>query len=162
MSDTVAHGKVVSFTYELRGDDGNVIDASGDAAMPYLHGFHNIVPGLEEALEGQGVGATLDVKVPPEKGYGEVNPDAIQKVHRSQFPKDVDIQVGMSFEAATADGHRMRVHVIEQVGAYVTISANHPLAGQNLNFRVAIIDIRDATAEELAHGHVHGPGGHHH
>ncbi|HMV65259.1 MAG TPA: peptidylprolyl isomerase [Myxococcota bacterium] len=158
----LADGMVGVFHYTLRGDDGAVIDRSDGGPMAYLHGSHNIVAGLEEAMSGRGAGDTFTVVVPPEKGYGQHDPNGVQKVHRSNFPRNVEIDVGMEFEAAGADGHRFRVRVVEAVGAYVTIDANHPLAGQNLNFDIQVVEVRAATAEELAHGHVHGPGGHHH
>lgn len=158
----IAHGKAVSFSYVLKGDDGAVIDSSGNQAMPYLHGFSNIIPGLEAALEGKAVGDRVEVTIPPEQAYGLPNPDGVQKVHRSQFPPDVDIEVGMQFQAQTADGHPIHVRVIETIGAYVTLTTDHPLAGKTLHFNVLVVDVRDASAEELAHGHVHGPGGHHH
>lgn len=161
-SQQLADGKVGVFHYTLRDDAGNVIDQSNQGPMAYMHGAHHIVSGLEEAMEGRVVGDKFSVRVPPEKGYGQHHADGVQKVHRSNFPKDVDIQVGMEFEAMAQDGHRIHVRVVETIGAYVTIDANHPLAGQNLNFDIEVVEVRDATAEELAHGHAHGPGGHHH
>lgn len=162
MAATLSENKVGVFHYVLTDDDGNVVDRSTDSPMAYMHGQGNIVPGLEEAMEGKSAGDSFNVKVPPEKGYGELNPDAEQKVHRSNFPSGMDIQVGMAFHAQSGEGHPIMVWVTEMIGAYVTITSNHPLAGKNLNFAIQIVDVRDASAEELAHGHVHGPGGHHH
>jgi FKBP-type peptidyl-prolyl cis-trans isomerase SlyD len=163
MSGTgLAPGKVGIFHYVLTDDDGVVIDRSTDSPMAYMHGEGQIVEGLEEALTGQVAGAKLQVKIPPEKGYGIFHEDAIQKVHRSNFPSGADIQVGQQFRAQSSEGHPIMVHVTATLGAWVTISANHPLAGKNLNFEIEIVDVRDATAEEIAHGHAHGPGGHHH
>jgi len=163
MSTTpIGHGKAVAFSYTLRGDDGVVIDASGDGALPYLHGFGNIIPGLEEALVGKLVGDRVQVSIPPEKAYGTFNPAAVQEVPRSQFPPGVDIEIDMMFRAQTGDGTPIDVRVIDTSPTHITLSANHPLAGKTLHFDVTIREVRDATAEELAHGHIHGPGGHHH
>jgi FKBP-type peptidyl-prolyl cis-trans isomerase SlyD len=158
----VTDGQVVLFHYHLRSDDGATIDRSDGEPMAYLHGSHGIVAGLEEAMEGRVAGDTFSVKIPPEKGYGPRHDEGVQKVHRSNFPKDAAITIGTEFEAMGQDGHRFRVRVVEMVGAYVTIDANHPLAGQNLNFDIQVLEVRDATDEERSHGHVHGPGGHHH
>lgn len=154
--------KVVSIHYTLTGDDGAVIDSSeGREPLTYLHGAKNIVPGLERALEGKTPGEDIAVTVPPEEGYGQRNDELVQPVPKSNFPDGVDPQLGMQFQAQTAAGPRL-VKVVEVEEETVIIDANHPLAGKLLNFNVSVVDIRDATPEELQHGHVHAPGGHQH
>ncbi len=161
-TSTVATDKVVSINYVLTGDDGTELDRSGEGEpLDYLHGHHNIVEGLEEALAGKEVGAKLTVRVPPAKGYGE-RVGKPQQIPRSKFPKDVPVQKGMQFFTQGPKGEPIPVWVTKVMGPTVTIDMNHPLAGENLNFAVEVVAVRDATAEELEHGHVHGPHGHHH
>jgi FKBP-type peptidyl-prolyl cis-trans isomerase SlyD len=150
----VAEGKVVNLKYTLKNDEGEVLDKS-DAASPftYLHGAQQIVPGLENALEGLKVGDKKKVEVAPAEGYGELNEDLKLTVNRSQFPANVEVEAGMQFEAQSPDG---------QEGDKVKIDGNHPLAGQTLHFDVEVLSLRDATEEEKAHGHAHGEHGHHH
>jgi len=158
----IADRCAVSFHYTLKNDAGEVIDSSeGSSPLAYLHGAGNIVPGLENALAGKAVGDKLSVKVAPAEGYGERDARLVQDVPRRAFQGIKDIKPGMSF---TADGPQgpSRVVVTRVIGDIVTVDGNHPLAGENLNFDVEITDVREASAEELEHGHVHGEGGHHH
>ncbi len=162
MSELVAPEKVVSFHYTLRNVKGDVIDASdaGDP-MPYLHGASNIVPGLEKAMQDRKVGDKFEVKVSAAEGYGErVEGSAL--VPRSDFPDDMELEVGMSLVAEGPDGDAFPVWIADITDEGVTIDPNHPLAGEELHFEVEIAAIRAATAEELEHGHPHGPDGHHH
>lgn len=158
----VAKHKVVTIDYTLTDDQGAVIDSSqGGEPLAYIHGMNNIIPGLENALTGKQAGDSLKVSVPPGEGYGERNDAMTQEVPREMFDGAEEIQVGMQFHAS--DGER--VHVVTVVGVsdtHITVDGNHPLAGQTLNFDVTIVDVRDATQEEMEHGHVHGPGGHQH
>jgi FKBP-type peptidyl-prolyl cis-trans isomerase SlyD len=158
----IAHEKVVSIHYTLTNSEGNVLDSSsGSQPLAYLHGFGNIIPGLENALEGKGTGDKLSVTVEPDQGYGPRDERLVQAVPRSAFKGVEDIAPGMQFQAQGPQGARLVV--VTQVGDdEVTVDANHPLAGQTLHFDVEVSEVRDATAEELEHGHVHGPGGHHH
>ncbi len=158
----ISDKKVVSIHYTLTNDAGEVIDSSeGREPLPYLAGAGNIIPGLENALEGKSAGDKLDVRVAPEEGYGERHEQMIQEVPRSAFDGVDDIQVGMHFQAQSDHGP-VSVVVTALTDETVTVDGNHPLAGENLNFAVEVMDVRDATEEELEHGHVHGPGGHHH
>ena len=158
----VAKDKVVSMDYTLRGPDGQVIDTSeGKAPLPYLHGASNIIPGLERELEGKAVGDNVKVTVPARDGYGERDPQMVQAVPRSNFQGAPAIQPGMQFQAKTPQCARI-VTVVAVDDQNVTVDANHPLAGVELSFDVTIRDVRDATTEEIQHGHVHGEGGHHH
>ncbi|MCW9025417.1 MAG: peptidylprolyl isomerase [Gammaproteobacteria bacterium] len=153
---------VVTLNYTLKDDDGNVIDSAQDGSFTYLHGAANIIPGLENALIGKGEGDSLSVTIEPEEGYGERNDSMTQVVSRDLFEGDEEITVGMQFHAESPDGQPMTVSVAHIEGDDVTIDGNHPLAGVRLNFDVNVVGIREASAEEMEHGHVHGPDGHHH
>ncbi|MFC9998800.1 peptidylprolyl isomerase [Nocardia sp. NPDC127526] len=149
--------KVVSIDYTLTDDAGDVLDTSaGEAPLLYLHGADNIVPGLERALDGKTTGDEVDVVVEPEDGYGEYVAELVSVVNRDMFEGMDELEVGMEFEAETPDGEGQIVTVVEVDGDDVTIDGNHPLAGERLHFRVTVVDVRDATADELAHGHPHG------
>ena len=159
----IAENKVVLIHYTLTNDAGETLDSSVSRGEPlaYLHGHGNIIPGLENALTGKAVGDKLDVKVAPEEGYGERHEQLIQQVPRDAFQGVDTLEIGMQFQAETGQGPRL--FTITEVGdAEVTVDGNHPLAGENLNFAVEITEIREPSAEELEHGHVHGPGGHEH
>jgi FKBP-type peptidyl-prolyl cis-trans isomerase SlyD len=158
----VARDAVVVIHYTLTNDAGEVLDSSdGGEPLAYIQGGGNIISGLEEALEGKRAGEKLSVAVPPEKGYGAHDAALIQQVPKRAFQGVGEIKAGMRFTAQTEHGPR-QVVVTRVAGDMVTVDGNHPLAGQALNFAVEITEVRAATEEELAHGHVHGPGGHHH
>jgi len=158
----IGEDKVVSIHYTLTDSGGSVLDSSsGNEPLLYLHGAGNIIPGLESALEGKVSGDKLSVTVDPEQGYGTRDERLVQAVPRSAFKGVEQLAPGMQFQAQGPQGTRLVV--ITQVTAdIVTVDANHPLAGQTLHFEVEVTEVRDATSEELEHGHVHGPGGHHH
>lgn len=158
----IANDVVASIEYTLTDDQGNVIDSSvGGEPLAYLHGAGNIVPGLEDALEGKKIGDSFKVSIPPTDGYGEKNDEMLQVVPKEMFQGVDNIEVGMQFHAQT--DHGMQVISVTAVdGNNVTVDGNHPLAGQTLNFEVKVLEVRAATEEELEHGHVHGAGGHHH
>jgi len=153
---------VASIDYELTDDSGEVIDTSkGRPPLAYLHGAGNLIPGLESELEGKGSGDSFKIRIAPEDAYGVRHEEMVQDVPRTQFPPDADIQPGMQFQAQGPQGAQI-VTVVAIEDETVKLDGNHPLAGVSLNFDVTIIEVRDATAEELEHGHVHGPGGHEH
>tara|TARA_B100000686_G_C16747381_1_gene950336 strand:- start:444 stop:926 length:483 start_codon:yes stop_codon:yes gene_type:complete len=154
---------VVEISYVLKNITGEELDRA-DAKEPlvYLHGSGQIVPGLEKALDGLTVGTSKEVSLPPQEGYGEIDPKLKLKTDISIFPQDVDVKVGMEFSADLGDGKTQHFRVAHIEKNDVFIDGNHPLAGQTLNFSVEIISIRKATQEELSHGHAHGPGGHKH
>lgn len=158
----IADNTVVSLDYTLKDDKGNTLDSSSNGEFVYLHGAQNIIPGLENALTGKSSGDELSVSVSPAEGYGERNEVMIQVVPRDMFEAGQEIEVGMQFHAESPEGDMITVTVTAVDDAGVTVDGNHPLAGLNLNFEVRIVDVRAATEEEIAHGHVHGPGGHHH
>jgi FKBP-type peptidyl-prolyl cis-trans isomerase SlyD len=158
----ISKDKVVSIDYTLTDNGGQVLDSSqGKEPLNYLHGAGNIIPGLESALEGKVQGEKVNVQVPPEQAYGPRDERMVQAVPRSAFQGAENIQPGMQFQAQTNAGARI-ITVVGVQGDQVTIDANHPLAGQTLNFDVDVRGVRDATPEELSHGHVHGPDGHQH
>lgn len=152
----IADNCVVAIHYKLTDDDGQVIDSSeGQAPLAYLHGHQGIIPGLEKELTGKAAGDQMTVVVPPEEGYGDVNPDLIQQVPHEAFQGVEQIQPGMQFEVRGENGAGQVVVVREVSDAGVTIDGNHPLAGQQLNFDVTVDSVRAGTEEELQHGHVH-------
>lgn len=158
---TIQKDQVVSFHYTLTDEQGNVIDKSEGQPLVYLHGHHNIIPGLENALVGKTVGDKLNVNVAPADGYGEYQPELVQEVPRQMFQGVDNIAAGMQFQAQTDDG--VQVVIVKDVtDDAVIVDGNHPLAGQALSFDVEIVEVRAASSEELAHGHAHGVGGHHH
>ena len=158
----IANNSVVTLHYTLKDNDGNLIDQSDDGSFLYLHGAMNIIPGLENALTGKTKGEKLSVKVAPADGYGERDPARIQDVPKEMFENTDELAVGAQFHAQGPDGQAIVVTVAEVKEDTVVIDANHSLAGVDLNFDVEIIDVREASEEEISHGHVHGPGGHHH
>jgi FKBP-type peptidyl-prolyl cis-trans isomerase SlyD len=153
---------VVLMDYTVKDDEGNLIDTSaGQDPLAFIVGMGNIIPGLERAFIGKKKGDSFQVRVKPEEGYGERDEALVEIVPRTQFSGIKDLRPGMQLQAQT-DDEVMVVTVVKLTDKEVTVDANHPLAGKTLNFDVAVVDVRTATQEELAHGHVHGVGGHHH
>ncbi len=154
----ISKNKVASIHYTLKNKKGEIIDSSsGKEPLTYLQGASNLIPGMEEGLEGKTVGNKLVLSIEPEKGYGVKNDQLVQKVPRANFPTQ-SVEIGMQFQ--TNAGAVVTVtHVSLET---ITVDGNHPLAGEQLFFDVEVTAVRDATAEEVAHGHVHGAGGHHH
>lgn len=151
--------KVVSFHYSLTNDKGEQLESSREQQpLVYLHGYRNIIPGLENAMAGKDVGDTFKVTVEPAEAYGERNPNSVQRISAKHFPDPRKLSPGQMVSLQTKQGNIQAV--IVKVGRFnVDVDTNHPLAGQTLTFDVEITDIRDASEEEVAHGHVHGPGG---
>ena len=158
----IADKMVVTIDYTLKDDNGNVLDSSNDGQFTYLHGSNNIIPGLENALTGKSAGDEVEVTVSPTEGYGERNDSMVQAVPRDMFDSEQEIEVGMQFHAQSPEGDMVVVTVMDVDDDDITVDGNHPLVGMNLNFGVKVVDVREATAEEMDHGHVHGPGGHQH
>ena len=154
--------KVVTLHYTLTDNEGRVIDQSEDGSFAYLHGTSNIIPGLENALSGKTAGEELSVAVSPEDAYGVRDESMLQQVPKNMFEDTGQIAVGTQFHAQGPNGEMLVVTVMEVQEEHVLVDGNHPLAGVELNFDVKIIDVRDASEEEVEHGHVHGPEGHHH
>jgi FKBP-type peptidyl-prolyl cis-trans isomerase SlyD len=154
--------RVVTIHYTLKDDAGAVLDSSaGGDPLAYIQGHGTLVAGLEKALEGKQDGNTLAVSVAPAEGYGIRDEALIQRVPKRSLQGSGEIKKGMQFQARTVDGIRLFT-VIAVMGDMVTLDGNHPLADQTLHFDVEIVEVREATTEELEHGHVHGAGGHHH
>lgn len=157
----ISENAAVLFHYTLTDEEGTQLDSSkGKEPLAYLHGHKNIIPGLEQAMEGKQAGDVMVVNVEAADAYGEIQEQMIQEVPRKTFQAD-DITVGMRFEAQTPNGP-VSVVVTGVTEETVTVDGNHPLAGKELNFDVRIDTVREATEEELTHGHVHGAGGHQH
>lgn len=163
LAQVIKEGKVVQLSYSLTNSAGQILDrADQESPFVYLHGGGQIVPGLEEALEGLKKGDTKKVTVEPEEGYGVKDPDLKLTLKRSQFPPKLDLQVGMQFETSTPSGEDL-VFTVEKIeGDQISVDGNHPLAGVTLHFDVEVLNVRDATEEEMAHGHAHGDDGNHH
>jgi FKBP-type peptidyl-prolyl cis-trans isomerase SlyD len=154
----ITKNKVAGIHYTLRDNEGNVIDTSdGREPLYYLHGSGNLIAGMEDGLEGKTQGDKFELKISPDKGYGEKDPTMTQKVPRTAFG-DQEVKKGMKFST-----DRGGVVTVTDVGLDgITVDANHPLAGVELNFAVEVMEVRNASDEEITHGHVHGPGGHQH
>lgn len=159
----IGNDSVVVIEYTLRNDEGEVLDSStGGAPLTFLHGRGQLIPGVEKALLGKQAGDELRFIVPAEEGYGEYDPDAMQTVGRGAFPPDFAIEEGQEFFVEDQQGNTRAVSVAGIDGDQISLDFNHPLAGEDLDFEIKIKEVRAATAEELAHGHVHGPEGHGH
>jgi FKBP-type peptidyl-prolyl cis-trans isomerase SlyD len=157
----IAKDTVVTIDYTLTDEQGMVMDSSvGQEPLTYLHGAGNLIPGLEAQLEGKSKGDEVKISVPPAEAYGEWDERKVLTVAREQFSGVDKLEVGMQFTAGGAQGEYF-VTVTKIDGDRVTVDANHPLAGKTLNFDVRVLDVRSATPDELSHGHVHGPRGHH-
>ncbi|EMY78877.1 peptidyl-prolyl cis-trans isomerase, FKBP-type [Leptospira weilii serovar Ranarum str. ICFT] len=152
--------RVITFHYTLHDTEGNLIDSSeGKAPLSYLEGVGHIISGLEEEMKKMETGEKRKINVSAENAYGMKDPDLIFDVPKSQFPPSEDLQVGMMFQTDEPD----KVFTITELQEEsVIVDGNHPLAGVNLVFDVELTGIREATEEEVSHGHVHGEGGHHH
>lgn len=158
----VAKDLVVSLAYQVRTEDGVLVDESPvSAPLDYLHGHGSLISGLEKALEGREAGERFDVSIEADDAYGQYDENLVQRAPKEVFVGVEDVQVGMRFLADTDQGP-VPVEITAVEGDEVVVDANHMLAGQNLKFNVEIVAVRDATEEELAHGHVHGQGDHDH
>lgn len=160
---TISKGKVVSIDYTLKNESGETIESSiGHKPLTYLHGYGNIIPGLESALEGKIINSSLSVTIEPKEAYGEYKKDLIIQVEKSQFDNFDQIEPGMQVELQSNDNEEEQGHnhgqiftISEVSDEEVTLDGNHPMAGQTLNFEVTVQNIREATAEEISHRHVH-------
>lgn len=158
----IAPHSAVTIEYTLTDPSGEVLDTSeGGDPLSYVHGTEALIPGLEAELDGKRVGERFDVKVAPADGYGERDERLVQEVARQQLPAGLELELGVEITAQSSAGDLV-VTVIAIDGERVTLDGNHPLAGIELHFVGRIVGVRSASQEELAHGHVHGPGGHQH
>lgn len=155
--------KVVTFNYTLKDDKGEVLDSTlKDGPFSFITGSNQILPGLEDALSGMIIGSKKNVKLSAANAYGEYDENAIQKVKRELFPEEAELEIGMTYYAHSPEGKHLQFIITEIENDNITVNFNHPLAGKDLEFDVELLDVRDATPEEISHGHTHGPGGHHH
>lgn len=164
MSQTVAPGKIVGIYYTLKDGAGNVLDTNrkGGKPLAYLHGKSTLLPAVEEALNGKAKNDFVQLTLAPEKGYGVRRDDLIRKVERKLFPAGQELAPGMRMNRRLPDGRIAGAIILEVGDEQVTVDENHPLAGMELHFEITVCGVRDATAEEVAHGHAHGVGGHQH
>jgi len=155
--------KVVTMKYTLKDDDGIVIDSTQDGQpFSFLSGGQQILPKLEEAVGEMIIGSKKTVKLAPADAYGDYDETAVQTVKKDAFPENTNLEVGLSYFSNTPDGQQVRFTITKVLGENITLDFNHPLAGRDLEFDIELLDVRDATPEEIEHGHVHGPGGHQH
>jgi len=162
MTLMIGKNNVVSIHYTLKDEAGEVLDSSeGKPPLQYLHGANNLVPGLEQELQGKSTGAKFETSIPPEHGYGERNEDFVQTIQKDMFQGVDAVEPGMTFVAQGEGGAERQVRVTEVDGEEVTIDANHPMAGMTLNFEVEVVDVREGTDQEIEHGHVHNAGADH-
>jgi len=157
----ITNDAVASFHYVITDTDGVELDKSSGTPMTYLHGKSSLLPGLEKAMEGKSSGDKFSVTLPPEEAFGEIQPDSEQRVPKSHLQGAKKWKPGMQAVIHTPQGN-MQVTVLKVGHTMATIDTNHPFAGKTLVFEVEISEVREASAEELAHGHAHGPGGHQH
>ncbi len=158
----ISKNSVVSIDYILTDAKGEVLDRSSKGKpLQFIHGLGHLIPGLEKALEGKTAGESLKAKIPHAEGYGARDESLMQSLPKENFEEIEDLKVGMELEAEGDEGIRI-ITVVGIEGDKVIVDGNHPLAGVDLNFDVNIVAVRAATTDELGHGHVHGPGGHHH
>lgn len=159
----IADGTVVEIDYKLHLGDGNVVDQSAEGEpLSYVQGAGQIVPGLEQALAGLGAGDRRQVVVAPTEGYGEHDTRGVQEVQRAAFPEGFEPKAGMQLVAEAPNGDPVQFEIKEVRDSTVVVDFNHPLAGKTLHFDVTVRQVRAASDDEVAHGHVHGPGGHDH
>ncbi|MDH5517635.1 MAG: peptidylprolyl isomerase [Gammaproteobacteria bacterium] len=158
----IAQNTVVSLDYTLTNDAGETLDKSENGQFVYLHGTNSIIPGLEKALHDKTLNDKFDVTIEADDAYGAKDEAKKQVVGRDMFEADSPIEVGVQFHAQSPEGEMLVITVTDVNGDEITIDGNHPLAGERLHFSVEVKEIRDATEEEIAHGHVHGPDGHNH
>jgi FKBP-type peptidyl-prolyl cis-trans isomerase SlyD len=152
----IADGVVVSLAYSLEVEGQVVAQTEADEPMEYLHGAENIVPGLETALTGKKLGDKMSVTLEPNDAYGEYDPEDIDEIPREDVAHMEDLEVGMAIEVEDEEGD-IYVAFVRDIGAeVVTIDFNPPLAGKTLTYHVEVVGLREATEEELQHGHVHG------
>lgn len=161
MAETVQNNTVVSMEYTLHVDNEEIDSSKGQDPLQFLVGYGNIISGLEREMIGMKVGESKDVVVPPEDGYGEFDENAFMDVPRDAFPTDIPVEEGTELTVRDDSG-QPRYARIDSVGDdTVTLNFNHPLAGDELHFNVKIVEVREPTAEELEHGHVHQAGHNH-
>jgi FKBP-type peptidyl-prolyl cis-trans isomerase SlyD len=158
----ITDNMVVQFHYVLKDDTGAQLESSsGSHPMTYLHGINSLLPGLEQALVGKNSGDKFSATLTPDLAFGELQPDSEMRVPLSQLKGSKKWEPGMQAVIQTPQGHQ-QVTILKVGHTMATVDTNHPMAGKTLVFDIEVVEVREATAEELQHGHAHGPGGHHH
>ena len=158
----IEKNRVVQIHYTLKNDQGEVLDSSaGNDPLPYIHGMGALIPGLEKELLGKQAGDKFTTVIAPADGYGDYNEDQVFQVSADDFDEEDQLEVGMQVQLDSENGPAIAT-VTKIEGDEVTLDLNHPLAGESLHFEVEVIDVRQATTQELNHGHVHTPGAHQH
>ena len=159
----IGANKVVTVNYKLSDDQGNLIQTTKEnEPFVYLSGNNQILPKLEEAIDAMLIGGKKNIELDSSDAYGDYDEKAIQQVKKNAFPEGANLEPGMEYMAQSPEGHPVPFVIKDVKDDDITIDFNHPLAGRNLSFDVELVDVRDATLEELQHGHVHGAGGHSH
>lgn len=160
---TISNDKVAMIRYTLHDDKGNLLDSNmEEEPMGYIHGTGTLLEGLEDALNGKKAGDKIKVVLSPENGYGEYDKELVEEYPRSAFEEGDPVEVGSEFQYEADDGEVVYCRITKVEGDTVTVDSNHPFVDKTLNYDLEIMSVRDATAEELDHGHVHGEGGHNH
>lgn len=155
--------KVVTFNYTLKDENGELLDSTEkDGPFSFITGNMQVLPGLEKALGSMIIGSKKNIKLSAAEAYGEYDEGAIQKVKRNLFPEEAELEIGVTYFAHSPEGKHLQFVITKIENDDITVNFNHPHAGKDLEFDVELLDVRDATPEEINHGHVHGPGGHHH
>jgi FKBP-type peptidyl-prolyl cis-trans isomerase SlyD len=163
MTAVIDKDMVATVHYTGTFPDGEVFDSSIDRdPLQFLVGHSQMIPGFEEEMMGAAVGEKREFTLTPDRAYGEKDDEAIQQVPRDQFPPEMPLEVGVMGAAQTEQGQQMPFIITDISDDIVTVDFNHQMAGKTLRFSVEVVDVRAAAAEEMSHGHVHGPGGHHH
>lgn len=158
----IENNRVVQIHYTLKDDQGEVLDSSaGQSPLPYIHGIGALIPGLEKELLGKQAGEKFSAVIAPADGYGDYNKDQVFQVSADGFEGDEDLEIGIQVQLDTENGPAIAT-ITGIDGEEVTLDLNHPLAGVSLHFDVEVVEVREATQQELDHGHVHSPGAHHH
>jgi len=159
----IGQDQIVSINYVLKNEDGNILDSTTNGEpFAFLSGHEQILPKLEEAISTMLIGAKKEITLQPAEAYGEYREESVQKANRSDFPEDAELQEGVQFYATSPDGQNIPFTIRSIEDDTVTIDFNHPLAGETLTFEVELLDVREATPEEISHGHAHAAGGHEH
>jgi FKBP-type peptidyl-prolyl cis-trans isomerase SlyD len=158
----ISQDAAVTINFTMSDSDGNLIDSTNDKPLTYLHGSANIMPGLEDALEGLIVGKKFDLTLTPEEGFGKKDDELVFTVNKKDFDKNAELEVDMQFQTVDEDENMVIATILEINGDDVLVDENHPLAGITLVFKGEVLDIRDATEEEISHGHIHSEDDHEH
>lgn len=158
----IEENSVVTLDYTLKVDGGVIDTSEGNEPIEFIQGQGQIIPGLENELYGMAIGDSKDVVISPSQGYGEVDSEAFADIPKEEFPANIPLEEGVALQLRDQEGNVLEAHIVEVGEKTVRLNFNHPLAGKELHFSVKVVGVREATNEELSHGHVHQPGGEQH